>query len=646
MCGFAGFLDPTCRYGGDGAIDIVRNMAAAVRHRGPDDNGVWTDDAAGFAVGHQRLSVIDLSAAGHQPMTSDNGRYVIAYNGEIYNSREIRSELEAMGTGFRGHSDTEVILEGCAVWGVNAVLARLNGMFAFALWDREDRRLILARDRLGIKPLYFGTQDSTFFFASELKALSAHPDWRPKVDRRAVAAVLERGYIPAPLSIYQGIFKLRPGYCVSLCAGVEPEVTCYWDLAQVVADGIGRRDTLGEEEALTELEARLRGAVQQRMIADVPLGAFLSGGVDSSLVVSLMQDQAARPVKTFSIGFEVDAYDEAQYAKQVARHLGTDHTELYVTGQHALDVVPRLPTMYDEPFADSSQIPTHLVSALARQDVTVALSGDGGDEVFAGYNHYFIAASLGQKLERIPKSLRKLLSAVARVADRTGLGTVSGGLDGRKTVRRGRDRWQRIEEVLNANGFTEFHRKFHRHWPEPGAVAGLIGTSSEELFALAPPPGDRLDRMQHSDIGVYLPDDILTKVDRASMAVSLEARVPLLDHRVVEWAWQMPSDMKVRGGTRKWALRQILYKHVPREMIERPKQGFAVPVGHWIRGPLRDWAEDLLSERNLKDGGFLESDAVRSRWREHSAGKADWTASLWDALMFEAWRREAGVSDG
>lgn len=646
MCGFAGFLDPARPMGSGDAEAIARNMAAALSHRGPDDQGTWTDGDAGFAVGHQRLSIIDLSTAGHQPMVSASERLVIAYNGEIYNAPEIRSELETKGVAFRGHSDTEVILEGCAAWGMEALLTRLNGMFAFALWDRQDRRLILARDRLGIKPLYFGTQGGRFFFASELKALGRHPEWRPKVDRRALSALLERGYIPAPLSIYQDISKLRPGHMVSVGPDADAVTTCYWNLADTVTSGIAARDTLGEDDALVELESRLRDAVRRRMVSDVPLGAFLSGGIDSSLVVSLMQDQTTRPVKTFSIGFDESAFDEAPFAKQVAQHLGTDHTELYVTAQHALDVVPKLPSMFDEPFADPSQIPTYLVSALARKDVTVALSGDGGDESFAGYNHYFVIDGLEKKLGPLPKPLRKILSAGAGAIGRSGLGAGPSSTQDEKTVRRGRDRWTRIQGVLAAGGFTDLYRKALHHWPNPAAVAGLDGAQPLEHFALAPPPGNRLDRMQHTDLAAYLPDDILTKVDRASMSVGLEARVPLLDHRVVEWAWHLPQHMKVRGGTRKWALRQILYKYVPSELIERPKKGFGVPVGHWLRGPLRDWAEDLLSERNLKDGGFLDPDAVRVRWDQHLTGKADWTPSLWDALMFEAWRRETGVSGG
>jgi asparagine synthase (glutamine-hydrolysing) len=643
MCGFAGFLDPKNRLG-QGAEGVAQRMAATLSHRGPDDSGAWADAPAGFSVGHQRLTVIDLSQAGHQPMVSANGRFVLAYNGEIYNFKNLRAELEAAGTRFRGQSDTEVIVEGCAVWGLDKLVPRLNGMFAFALWDREQRVLSLARDRLGIKPLYFGAQNGTFLFGSELKALAAHPDWAPKIDLQAVAALLERGYIPAPLSIYQGIGKLRPGHYASLRAGAEPEATCYWDLARVVADGIEARGQISEQEAMTELEARLRDAVQRRLVADVPLGAFLSGGIDSSLVVSLMQDLSPRPVKTFTIGFEETSFDEAQHAKEVARHLETDHTELVVTGREALDVVPKLARMYDEPFADSSQIPTHLVSALARKSVTVALSGDGGDESFAGYNHFFVAQSLGRKLERVPGFARLLLAAAARAVDRSGLAVAAGAPNGQKTVRRGRDRWQRAEGLLHANGFPGIYRKVLCHWPDPERVAGLIAPPAGDPFVLAPPPGDRLDRMQHTDLKVYLPDDILTKVDRASMAVSLEARVPLLDHRVVEWAWRLPQHLKVRDGTRKWALRQILYKHVPPALIERPKCGFSVPVGHWIQGPLREWAEDLLSERNLEDGGCLDPAAVRARWRDHLAGRADWTASLWDVLMFEAWRRDGGLS--
>jgi len=646
MCGFAGFLDTQSRLSGDAAEDVARRMAAALRNRGPDDSGVWSDPDAGFAVGHQRLTVIDLSHAGHQPMVSANGRFVLAYNGEIYNFKDLRAELEKSGVRFKSQSDTEVIVEGCAAWGLEKLLPRLTGMFAFALWDREQRELSLVRDRIGIKPLYYGAQGDRFFFSSELKAFAEHPEWAPRINRTAVAALLERGYIPAPLSIYQGISKLRPGHMAVLRPGSQPKEICYWDLSQVVAEGVSDRDRVSDTDALAELETRLRGAVQSRLVADVPLGAFLSGGVDSSLVVSLMQDQSSRPVKTFCIGFEEAAFDEAPHARAVAAHLGTDHTEMYVTGNQALDVVPNLPAMYDEPFADSSQIPTHLVSDMARKDVTVALSGDGGDEVFAGYNHYFVAQSYGQRLERLPRSLRRVLAAGTRIVGWSGLGVASGDSGDRKTTRGGRDRWRRAEGMLRAGNFADLYNYTLCHWHEPIPVIGSATNASRDLFTLAPPPGNRLDRLQHTDMRVYLPDDMLTKVDRASMAVSLEARVPLLDHQVVEWAWRMPQNLKVRGDVRKWALRQILYKHVPPKLIERPKQGFAVPVGHWILGPLREWAEDLLSERNLKEGGFLDPVAVRECWAAHVDGRADWTACLWDVLMFEAWRRETGLSEG
>jgi asparagine synthase (glutamine-hydrolysing) len=644
MCGFAGFLDTSHGHSSEQSTAIAQGMAATLRHRGPDDCGAWTDAPAGFSVAHQRLSVIDLSDTGHQPMKSSNGRYVIAYNGEVYNFKELKAELAAAGARFHGHSDTEVILEGCALWGIETLLHRLNGMFAFALWDRETRSLVLARDRIGIKPLYYGRHGNAFLFGSELKALATHPAWSPKIDREAVAALLARGYIPTPLSIYQDIVKLRPGHYVTLQHGTEPSERCYWDLAQVVSDGLVARDQISEADALSELEGKLQDAVARRMIADVPLGAFLSGGIDSSLVVALMQEQSTRPVKTFSIGFDESAYDEAQFAKQVASHLGTDHTELYVTPEQALDVVPKLPTMYDEPFADSSQIPTHLVSALARDHVTVALSGDGGDEGFTGYNHYFVADAMERRLGRLPKGLRHLLAATANTIGRSGFGARRNSADAQKIVRGGRERWWRAEGLLRADDFSEVYQNSLCHWRDAGKVVGLEPAFGDEPFHLLPTPGDRFDRMQHTDLAVYLPDDILTKVDRASMAVSLEVRVPLLDHTVIEHGWKMPSDLKVRDGVRKWALRQILYKRVPKDLIERPKRGFAVPVGQWVRGPLRDWAEDLLDEHSLGDGGILDPIAVRERWSEHMEGRADWTSSLWDVLMFEAWRRNAGLS--
>ena len=637
MCGIAGVLTSSTTARATLERD-AQTMTDSLAHRGPDDRGIWADPDAGIALGQRRLSIVDLSPAGHQPMISANGRFVITYNGEIYNFQDIRPELEARGIKFRGHSDTEVMLEAFAAYGIAPTVKRLIGMFTIAVWDRRDRTLSLIRDRLGIKPLYWAKAGGLLLFGSELKALRAYPGFAPGIDRAALAAYMRHNYIPAPRSIYEGVQKLEPGTILTLPFGGEPRTERFWDARQVAL--AGQSDLLnGSDADMTDhLEDLLRDAVRRRMVADVPVGAFLSGGIDSSTVVALMKAANAGPVRTYTIGFAHSGYDEATHAAAVARHLGTEHTEMIVSPQDALDVIPRLPEYYDEPFADSSQIPTYLVSAMTRQHVTVALSGDGGDELFGGYTRYQFTSRL-RALGLLPQPLRAALArAITAVpADRWSqvLALIPDGLRPRQIG----DKLHKFASVLPCKGETDLYRRLVTHW-EPDRVALR---ASEAKGVLWDPKIDTdfpglLERMQFLDLVTYLPDDILTKVDRASMAVALEARVPLIDHRVVEFAWRLPPAAKIRGGITKWLLREVLYRHVPKELVERPKMGFGLPLGDWLRGPLRAWAEDLLSEQRLRDGGYFDPAVVRQVWADHVRGGHNREYMLWNVLMFEAWR--------
>jgi len=643
MCGFAGFIDLARSTPEADLLARAEGMAARLYHRGPDGDGVWADASAGLAMGHRRLAILDLSPAGHQPMVSADGRYVIAYNGEVYNFPELRAELEAGGVAFRGSCDTEVVVEAIAAWGLEAALGRMIGMFVLALWDKAERILCLARDRLGIKPLYWGRCGDHFLFASEIKALRAHPAWTATVDRDALAAYLRFGYVPAPRSIYAGIAKLEPGTFLTLRDGDEAEIRRYWDLREITLSARARQRDMDDCEATERLDGLLRDAVKGRMAADVPLGAFLSGGVDSSTVTALMQAQSSHPVKTFSIGFSESAFDESSEAAAVARHLGTDHTELIVSPADARAVIPHLPDIYDEPFADSSQIPTYLVSRLARGQVSVALSGDGGDEIFAGYNRHRLAAGPWPRLERVPLALRRLASSSLRglppalwdflfslspkrlrhvlTGDRMHkLATVLAGADGADLYGRLVSQWSDPESLV-----VEGAREGERIWDDPGLMRDL-----PELMA----------RMRYMDTVGYLPGDILTKLDRASMAVSLETRVPLIDHRVVEFATGLPPHMLIRGRRGKWLLRQVLHRYVPEELVTRPKTGFGVPLDSWLRGPLRDWAEGLLSRSRLEEEEFFAPAPVRRAWKEHLSGRRNHQHKLWAVLMFQAWHAD------
>jgi asparagine synthase (glutamine-hydrolysing) len=643
MCGITGYLDTTCTTTPEDLEAIVTGMSDTMRHRGPDDSGTWVDAEAGAALGFRRLAIIDLSPAGHQPMVSASGRYVIVFNGEIYNFGALREELEGLGHSFRGRSDTEVMLASFTQWGIEAATRRFVGMFGFALWDREERRLYLVRDRLGIKPIYYGWADKAFLFGSELKALRAHPAFESKIDRGALVLLLRHNYIPAPYSIYRGIYKLSAGAILSIGAGENsPTITPYWSAREITAQGTANPFTGTAEEAADELDVLLRDAISLRMVADVPLGAFLSGGIDSSTVVALMQAQSTRPVRTFSIGFHEAAYNEAGYAKSVAQHLGTDHTELYVTPEEAMAVIPRLPVLYDEPFADSSQIPTFLVSELARRHVTVSLSGDGGDELFTGYDRYAIGRAIWGKIGWMPRPMRELASAGLTALPASAWDRMLkplGPILPREARMRTGERVYRLAEMLRVGDPQAMYLSLISHQQQPAAlvVRGVEPPVIANDFARWSHLPEFTQQMMYLDLVTYLPGDILTKVDRASMGVSLEARVPLLDHRVVEFAWRLPLSMKVRDGKSKWLLRQVLYRYVPREMIERPKMGFGVPIASWLRGPLRDWAEALLDETRLQQEGYLNPEPIRKMWREHLTESRNEEYRLWDVLMFQAW---------
>ena len=720
MCGVAGLvrLGHTHKAGQDNSSTaypassdlaaLAQAMGQTLKHRGPDDAGLWQDESLGVAFAHRRLAIVDLSPAGHQPMQSADGQWVLAFNGEIYNHLQLREALHSQGLAplrWAGHSDTETLLACIQAWGLDAALKACVGMFALALWSRPAQTIYLARDRIGEKPLYLGwVHESTglcqaFAFASELKAIQALPDFANPICSNALAKYLSLGYVPAPYAIFKGLYKLPPGHLLTLPlaalqlgpAPYDPlaasllgdaahqaqgmasrvELRRYWSFEPLwqalgksqAQDDSGRSaqiarhknapdqdapDQAAVTQAVTSLDALLRQSVAGQMLADVPLGAFLSGGVDSSTIVALMQAQSKQAVKTFTIGFDEPGFDESPHAQAVAKHLGTDHLCLRVQSAHAREVIPKLPTIYDEPFADSSQIPTHLVAQLAREHVTVALSGDAGDELFGGYNRYTVTGPLWQRVAWAPFAMRKLLGhgleAIPRQAWDQGF-ALAGRLRGKPLVVQAGEKVHKMaQRFRRCENFDAFAQSFEQIWsPDalPMQQRGTMPNNAQSVWPLpdAMCPQDPVARMMAKDSMGYLPDDILCKVDRAAMAVSLETRVPFLDHRVVEFAWQLPQSLKIREGQGKWLLRQVLYRYVPKALIERPKAGFGIPVGQWLRGPLRDWAEDLLEPKAMQAQGYLDPDPIQAVWQTHLSGRVDHTPKLWTVLMFQAWLR-------
>jgi len=703
MCGFCGFITTDTNVLSR-AEATASSMAQAIQHRGPDDLGAWADTSVGISLGFRRLSILDLSSAGHQPMRSVSGRFVMAFNGEIYNHTDLRDLLSfsQFAQPWRGHSDSETLLACFEAWGLEETLKKTVGMFAIALWDTQTRTLHLARDRFGEKPLYYGwattatTDVPAFVFGSELKALRAYPGYANPVSREALALYMRFTYVPAPYSIYQNIFKLEPGCMLSINTDNSSNTTTkynatlhqdgklsdvahipsvpsaplrppflqgdlrmhrWWSMVSLVETG-SLDKVSSEEEALKSLEQCLKDAVRVQSLADVPLGAFLSGGVDSSCIVALMQAQAHSPVKTFTVGFEESGFDESPHARAVAKHLGTDHNELFVSAKQAQTVIPDLPSIYDEPFADSSQIPTYLVCKAARQQVTVALSGDAGDELFGGYNRYFWGPRIWRRLSLMPYYARQLLGAAISAVPPRGWDSLIAPvnllmLDSKKITRAGANAHKLATRLSGVREMDDLYKSLVSEWQDPAQVVKGVGNFSNggesEKAVIREPKSMLFDpqpsvgveehelRMMYRDTMTYLPDDILCKVDRAAMANSLETRVPFLDHRVVEMAWRLPLDMKIRNGQGKWALRQVLYKYVPKNLIERPKAGFSIPVGQWLRGPLKDWAEELLDEGRLEVEGYFYSKPIRVKWAQHLSGRYDHTASLWTVLMFQCW---------
>lgn len=652
MCGIAGFVDSSLST--TEIADFAVRMARQISSRGPDGFGRWIDSSCGIALAHRRLAVQDLSPAGKQPMVSTSGRYILVFNGEIYNHSDLRKKLHASfgDLEWRGHSDTETLLAAFEFWGVSETIERCVGMFAFALWDRRERVLILGRDRIGEKPLYYGWQGESFLFGSELKALKAHQSFRGEINRAALCLFVRFNYIPAPYSIYKGIYKLQPGHILRLPLGQsEPIIEAYWSFPGVVKTGFDFPSVKKTDDVLNELENLLKSAVRMQMAADVPLGAFLSGGIDSSLVAALMQSQSDAPIKTFSIGFNKEQYNEAVNAKAVSDYLGTDHTEHYVTPEDALNVIARLPTLYCEPFGDSSQIATFLVSQLATDSVTVSLSGDGGDELFGGYNRYTLVEKLWKLLQPVPVPVRAVAASCIISFSPDTWNAVIKPVHALvpKSLRQINigEKLHKGANVINAEGVNDLYMSLLTHWDpkevvidchEPGSIFSDASLSFGYL--------DDVQRMMALDTLSYLPDDILVKVDRAAMGVSLETRVPLLDHRIVEFAWRIPKSMKLRGGVGKWILRQILYRYIPKELVERPKMGFSVPIDDWLRGPLRDWADALLNEERLQHEGFFNPAPIRLKWEEHLSGRRNWKEPLWGILMFQSWLEAQNTSIG
>ena len=622
MCGISGFIDLKGNIAKEQLEKIIISMNDKVVHRGPDSSGTWVDTDNSLALGHRRLSIIDLSDTGHQPMVSPSGRYIITYNGEIYNFQIIKTQLLSKKYKFKGTSDTEVLLGAIDCWGLKKALGKIDGMFAFALWDKKEKTLFLARDRIGKKPLYYGIYDNIFFFSSELKSIRAHPQFTPTIDREAVSAYLRHNYIPSPFSIYKGIKKLEQASYLSFSPANNGNIKIenYWDIKKIAEEGCANPFTLDHRQILEGLDKKINKSVSERMMSDVPIGSFLSGGIDSSLVTAVMQKNSNKPIKTFCVGFGEGEFNEAKSAKAIAKYLGTDHTELYLSPQEALNVIPEMAHIYDEPFADPSQIPTLLISRLAKKHVTVALSGDGGDELFAGYSRYNLANNIAKICLALPLSLRKAVIKVSHSLPVHG-------------------RFYKLLELFDAKDQDDLYFKLMSFWKEPSNVV-INGYESESVFNKMSGKVDLsnfYNKMMYIDMVSYLPDDILTKVDRASMANSLECRCPLLDYQLIEYAWRIPLSLKMDGGKGKYILRSLLEEYIPKELFDRPKQGFGIPHHQWLRNELKEWAGDLLNENRLKQDGIFRADLVQKRWEEHLSGKFDWGYHIWSILMFQSW---------
>jgi|TARA_B100001750_G_C15511810_1_gene604207 asparagine synthase (glutamine-hydrolysing) len=639
MCGIAGFLDHSRALGGRDMESITKSMVETLRHRGPNHQGIWVDEGCGLALGHQRLSIIDLSEAGNQPMISRNERYVMSYNGEIYNASEIGNELEKAGIKFRGYSDTEILIEAFNYWGVRDTLKKLIGMFAFALWDQKKRRLTLCRDRVGIKPLYWAEFGDLILFGSELKALKKHPGWGGQISKESLNDFFLYGYVPSPNTIFAKVHKLQPGTIVTIEHHKIPSIERYWSLGAIIQSHKDKKLTITQTEVEERLEELLNDSVNKRLVSDVPLGILLSGGVDSSLVAALAQQNSEKTIKTFTIGMSEESYNEAPYAKKIAQHLQTDHNELYLNPKDVIEVTPSLPEIYDEPFADSSQIPTILISKFAKKTVTVSLSGDGGDEVFLGYNRHYWANVIWKIFGKIHKVPRKLISKTILkippifwesffrlIPKRTRPGQIG-------------DKLHKVGRIIDSRNADEIYEKLisiHGIEDLPTKTTGNIGGNpiNDEVLSLIP---DFTERMSYRDTMHYLPDDILTKVDRASMCTSLENRVPLLDHRIMEFVWKLPLSIRMEHGKRKILLKKILSRFIPQKLIKRPKSGFAIPLDSWLRGPLKEWAQSLINESTLKNNEFLDSQKVQTLWKQHQSKRYNYQNQLWAILMFQAW---------
>jgi asparagine synthase (glutamine-hydrolysing) len=646
MCGISGFIDNSKSLSDESLHNVSRKMSDTLQNRGPNDSGSWVDSKSGIAMSHRRLAILDVSSAGHQPMESKSGRYVIVYNGEIYNYRILRHELEKSGYSFNGHSDTEVLLGAVEVWGLDEALNKFTGMFSFALWDKKYKQLHLARDRIGEKPLYYGVFGEKILFGSELKALEVHDSFIKNINRNAIALLLRYNYIPAPHSIYENVYKIKPGTLITIRTEKNKltiNESVYWSLKNIVTNEDVNNKILIFDDAKSVLKKSLVDSVNNQMIADVPLGAFLSGGIDSSLVVSIMQSLSTRPVKTFTIGFDEHEYNEADDAKLIANYLGTEHTELYVSSSQALDVIPKLPYIYDEPYADSSQIPTYLVSMLAKSEVTVSLSGDGGDELFGGYNRYHKGYDLWKRFSRMPNIANNITSSIIRSFTPDKWNTLfrymKKFISNEKRYKNIGDHLYKVADIISKNNPQDMYLSVASFWNNTDNI--VLNSSEPMIFSKEQVNWfkhlDDRENMMYLDTISYLPDDILTKVDRSSMAVSLEARTPFLDHRVVELSWQIPINMKINDGKGKWILRKILEDYIPVELIDRPKMGFGAPIGKWLRGPLKEWAESLINDVRLKQEGYFDPVSVANMWEQHINGSRNWGYHLWSILMFQAW---------